>query len=225
MKCNSCEAEIPPSFVKALEKNSCPACEGPIMSEDSIELMAGLKNALEQMPNDPQGIAGWLLSNYRMQKVGTGEPTGFYGVNKSKSSVNEAELKIRKNPLQKFKEKIEQKSNVPNFKDLVAEINGQYNAEDDSDDVAVSEGEDDYVPEAEDPEFTKQALKSMMNTPGKQHYSPNKHLDEEESDANNSVFGDMIPDLHPALHQDRLERLAKQKEIGHGGVGIIKRTR
>ncbi len=55
------------------------------MDENSVELMRGLATAMEQMQHDPQGLAGWLLSNYRLEKVGDGEPTGFHRV-KSKAS-------------------------------------------------------------------------------------------------------------------------------------------
>jgi hypothetical protein len=48
------------------------------MAEESKCLLDELTTAMSSMPNDPQGLAGWLLSNYRLQKVGSGEPTGFH---------------------------------------------------------------------------------------------------------------------------------------------------
>lgn len=78
MICISCGADIPPQFVFSIQSNVCSGCGGPIMDEDAKSLMADLADALARMPNDPQGLAGWLLTNYRLQKVGTGEPTGFH---------------------------------------------------------------------------------------------------------------------------------------------------
>lgn len=80
MKCMSCGAPISPAFKSAIQNNICPACGGEIMNEATLELLDELKDALEEMPNDPEGLAGWLLSNYEMRKIGTGEPVGqFYG--------------------------------------------------------------------------------------------------------------------------------------------------
>jgi hypothetical protein len=74
MRCMSCGANIPPEWVMAIQKNECPGCGGEIMSEPTQVLLQELTEAMERMPNDPQGVAGWLLSNYRFQKVGSGEP-------------------------------------------------------------------------------------------------------------------------------------------------------
>jgi hypothetical protein len=70
----SCGANIPPEWVNAIQRNECPGCGGEIMSGPTQELLKDLTEALERMPNDPQGVAGWLLSNYRFQKMGSGEP-------------------------------------------------------------------------------------------------------------------------------------------------------
>jgi hypothetical protein len=44
------------------------------MNEATKELLKELSDALARMPNDPQGVAGWLMSNYRFQKMGEGKP-------------------------------------------------------------------------------------------------------------------------------------------------------
>lgn len=220
MNCNTCNADIPPSFVRAIEKNCCPACEGPIMAEDTIELMAGLKSALEQMPNDPQGIAGWLLSNYRMQKVGTGEPTGFYGVKNGQQKGPNAEkdnLKIANNPMQKFlKSAGISPEKQQNYALLAAQINA---GEEDLSGVDLNSEEfqdPDYVPESEDPEYTKQALRAMERSAGGKKQMQ-KYVE--------PSFDPELGDLHPALHSDRLARLEKQKDVAFGGVvGKIRRS-
>ena|ERR1700748_1914091 len=221
MLCNTCNADIPPSFVKALARNVCPSCDGPIMLEDTIELMAGLKSALEQMPNDPQGIAGWLLSNYRMQKVGTGEPTGFYGVKNGQQkglNIEKTDLKIATNPMQKFLKNAGIDPNKQqNYALLAAQINAGEDGKDFSDlDSQDEQDSDDYVPENEDPEYTKQALKTMM-TPQMSKKQMQKYVE--------PSFDPELGDLHPALHEDRLKRLEAQKELAFGGsVGKIKRS-
>jgi hypothetical protein len=74
MRCVSCGEDIPPKWVVVIERNVCPSCDGPIMTSDAISLRDELADALMRMPNDPQGITGWLLSNYKVQKIGDAEP-------------------------------------------------------------------------------------------------------------------------------------------------------
>jgi hypothetical protein len=80
MKCMSCGSPVPPEFKSAIQNNLCPSCGGEMMNEATLDLLDELKDALEEMPNDSEGLAGWLLSHYEMRKIGTGEPVGqFYG--------------------------------------------------------------------------------------------------------------------------------------------------
>jgi len=65
------------------------------MGSTTQELLKELTEAMEKMPNDPQGVAGWLLSNYRFQKVGSAEPVEKFhrkGGNQV-SGVDESNLK------------------------------------------------------------------------------------------------------------------------------------
>jgi len=78
MKCMSCGVEISPTFRSAIQNNLCPGCNGPIMSDPALELLDEIKEALKKMPNDPDGLAGWLLSNYEMRKIGSAEPVQFF---------------------------------------------------------------------------------------------------------------------------------------------------
>lgn len=78
MKCQSCSIEIPPVWVAALKNNSCPSCSGKIMSEDLQGLIDGLSTAMEQMPNNPQGVACWIVSNYKLEKINEYEPPQFH---------------------------------------------------------------------------------------------------------------------------------------------------
>lgn len=98
MRCMNCGVEIPPAWVKCLELNRCPACDGEIMNQASQNLLQELADAMTRMPNDPQGIAGWLLSNYRFQKIGSAEPVEKFhrkgGERRSSEDFDESNMKV-----------------------------------------------------------------------------------------------------------------------------------
>ena len=95
MRCMSCGANIPPEWVNAIQRNECPGCGGEIMSGPTQELLKELTEAMERMPNDPQGVAGWLLSNYRFQKMGSGEPVEkFHRKGGGPGNIDESQLKV-----------------------------------------------------------------------------------------------------------------------------------
>jgi hypothetical protein len=98
MRCMNCGVEIPPVWVKCLELNRCPACDGEIMNKASQDLLQELADAMTRMPNDPQGVAGWLLSNYRFQKMGSAEPVEKFhrkgGERRSSEDFDESNMKV-----------------------------------------------------------------------------------------------------------------------------------
>ncbi len=69
ISCQSCQIEIDPKYVAALRQNVCPGCNESIMSDESKVLMDELREVMAKMPNDPDGLAGWLLSNYYLEKI------------------------------------------------------------------------------------------------------------------------------------------------------------
>lgn len=79
ISCKICGADVPPEWKFAINNNTCPGCGEPLLDEESKELLNELRNAMAEMPNDPEGLAGWLLSNYNIVKVGDGQPVNFYG--------------------------------------------------------------------------------------------------------------------------------------------------
>ena len=79
MNCVTCGIEIPAAWKACIQSNTCPACNGQIMDDAAKELLMEIKDAFSKMANDPEGLAGWLLSNYKLHKIGTAEPTEFYG--------------------------------------------------------------------------------------------------------------------------------------------------
>jgi hypothetical protein len=68
------------------------------------ELLDELTAAMERMPNDPQGVAGWLMSNYRLQKIGDGSPTEHFHRQGGRGGgdIDTSNLKIADNPVDQF---------------------------------------------------------------------------------------------------------------------------
>ena len=98
INCMSCEIEIPPMWKTCLAENKCPSCGKEIMDNALQELIAGLSEALEKMPNNPQGIACWLVSNYKLNKIGDYEPPQFH----EPKSTQQVPLEIRQQKLNEF---------------------------------------------------------------------------------------------------------------------------
>jgi DNA-directed RNA polymerase subunit RPC12/RpoP len=97
MRCMSCGANVPPEWVHSIQSNTCPGCGNEIMGSATQELLKELTEAIERMPNDPQGVAGWLLSNYRFQKVGSGEPVEKFhrkGGGSPRGEFDDSQLKM-----------------------------------------------------------------------------------------------------------------------------------
>jgi len=121
MKCVSCNAEIPPEWVNAIQSNVCPGCGGAIMREEDKEFLDGLAQAIKDMPNDPQGVAGWLMSNYRIEKIGEAKPVEKFH---RKTEVDEVNIKIAPNPMNKFLANTDQFNQVQATQAKVAQLRG-----------------------------------------------------------------------------------------------------
>lgn len=98
MRCESCDSDIPPAWVAALKSGICPGCGENIYTDETKQLMEELATAMISMPNNPQGLAGWLISNYRLQKIGDAKPVEKFNDKSSKRpEIDERTLKIPKN--------------------------------------------------------------------------------------------------------------------------------
>lgn len=224
MFCDQCSINIPPAWKACIADNKCPACSGQIMNDQAVELMSELKKAMDLMPADPQGLAGWLLSNYKLQKIGDAQPTEFYGTKKQQEGTNN--LKIADNPLQQFLKKSGVTTVDPkkqkHFKLLVEQIN-----EDNGIEREENYEDPDYLPEAEteeDIQYTKTALNVMRsaNKSNKYHQEENEFGEEKISSAN---LEEGLEELHSSLRPDRLKRLLIQKNLVEGGsAGKIRRS-
>jgi hypothetical protein len=210
MKCINCETEMSPSFVKAIEDNYCPACGKNLYDDTVKELITGLKEALETMGHNPIGLAGWLLSNFHMKKIGDCAPVEFYGTKKAPDSSTP--LKIADNPLQKFLknagvESIADIDKQSHYKSLAAQINS-------GEDILI---EEEFL-EEEDPTYTMAALKAMGVNGGEA--DPNlKKLLKQQVDKDENIQGEESP----ILQIQRLKKLKAQASIQSGGSGSFRR--
>lgn len=151
MKCNHCTADIPPQWVHSINTNICPSCGGSLMTDDEAHMLTDLREAMSKMPNNPEGIAGWLLSNYKLEKCGDGEPTEFHQP-KEPPKKYQTDSNQNENLVNKFLKRtgIKPKDNS-HFKNLVKQIKSGENEEvlmdsDESDEevnISASEGFDD----------------------------------------------------------------------------------
>ena len=209
----NCETEIPASFKLAIQRGECPACGDSLYTESVKELLAELSSAMERMPNDPQGLAGWLISNYKLVKIGSAEPVSeFYGDKKQKQpsqSNNESGLKIANSPVQEFMKRTGVKPKTP---EELAEV---YRKITEAREGEISEpSQEEYSDD--DPEV--QAIAATMRGP-----VTKKQMQQFKQAQISSEF-DNEDDRHPAIQQERLKRLQKQNELAGGSVGKINRS-
>lgn len=124
MICISCAAVINPEYKFAIQQGVCPGCGQAMYSEETKTLITELKEVLQKMPNDPEGLAGWFASNYEMKKIGSAEPTEFYSVKpkklkKAKQEENdEEELDIEQKIANEKAKLFAKNAGVPNIKNL-----------------------------------------------------------------------------------------------------------
>lgn len=159
MKCRSCGAEIPPAFVHSIATNQCAGCGGQLMNDEDKSLLDELTDAMQRMPNDAQGVAGWLMSNYRFNKIGDAKPVEKFH-RKSNEQVMEStgNLKIAPNPADEYLKRTDSYNQVQNTTAKVKNItarndkiaalaNAVRSANEDDDTYGVGPG---TVPEEDD---------------------------------------------------------------------------
>ena len=205
MKCCSCSIDIPSQWKKCFEDNVCPNCGGAILNDAVTELISEISEALSAMPNDPKGLAGWLVSNYEMKKIGSEKPVvEFYDGKKKEPDTNSQKLKINtNNPITKFYKNagLKDPSEYRKIKEQIDNVN-DIEEEESSLDV-----EEDFDLDTSDPSVQK--ILNVMNEA--------KQNKPKRSSRQNNNYDDGSG-LHPALQQDRLERLKKQADIQSGVI-------
>lgn len=237
MQCMSCRADIPPAWVNAIQRNECPGCGGPIMDEASKELLDELRSAMEEMPNDPEGLAGWLLSHYRLQKIGTAEPTDFHRQQPMQQQQFPG-LKVADNPKSMWLQRAGMGREMDRRKQTLAEIAQQVNEAGEVDgtvsvdleEIDDTEGLDEYeaVALAQSQQAQGASAKNILHN--------NSLLVQGDGPPPTSVETEMLSqelgktpiddgaNIHPALQADRYKRLQAQQEVAAGGkVGKIRR--
>lgn len=209
MFCENCKVEIPPAWKKVIQSNECPACGKEIMTDKTKELLDEIKQAMERMPNDPEGLSGWLVSNYKMVKIGDASPTTFYGPNnrqaKTQANIsqgNTVDDYLRRAGMDKHIGK------PSKMQALVNRMNSNVNRQDEEE---IYEGEiydeehneDDVLMYNESKSLTSNELQNIKNI-----------LDEPPSDD--------IPMILQMAHDEKVRK--QQASLNGTGRGKVKRS-
>lgn len=232
----SCDADIPPAFVHSIQTNVCAGCGGEVMNQAAKEMLDELTDAMERMPNDPQGVAGWLLSNYKLVKVGERvEPTEEFhrkrSAKRNASSVEDDDrnLAIADNTVQKFLKRTGQAGRVAENNAKLAALAKQIKAgpsEEQYGDID-SHGEDvdgdfeeDYTPPVASAKKTL-ANNVMIGAEGDEPLSPEETAKLMKRVADS---GSKLDTGAQALQMQRMDRLARQQGVADGtGPGTFRR--
>lgn len=247
MNCMNCNADIPPAFVSAIKNNRCPGCDGQIMSEEHQTMLNELKEAMAKMEHNPEGLAGWLLSNYDLRKKGSAEPTQFYTQrpqHQGRSDDGPTQgVKWANSPTHEFaKRSGADRVTANKFSSIVDVINsvnsnlygGPQQMQQQTEDVVESGSEEDdmrtkvelaaIVAKKEGRPITmKDVLSSnvLVDTSGS---GPSVEI-EDSKVLSTALFGnDDDTQLPPALQADRMKRLMAQQGVSFGGAGKIRRS-
>lgn len=234
--CISCESPVLPSFVHSLRVNSCPSCGGPIFDEKGQGLIEELTQAFEQMGPNPAGIAGWLLTNYRISRIGETppEPVEFYGQPKPKRAAMQ-ELPDNGNEFLQRAGVNKNKLNAAQskYRDIVKEIEESQNNLYGSGEEEI-ELPSNYVPTAEDiaimqnamPFGQAKALRSnKIKTAAITPSGPLMSDELEEFKALMEADAEKASQVHPAIEAERMRRLARQEANSAGYGGTQKRIK
>lgn len=247
MRCMSCGADIPPQFVHAIATNTCGGCGGEIMNEASQELLKELSDALTRMPNDPQGVAGWLMSHYRFQKMGDGKPVEkFYrkGGGPRSEDFDESNLKIAPG-YNEFVQRNNASSLISRSNELAAKKNGKIaefaNAirgiSDPYADNTVEDDEPDEPMNAEDQQSYLE-LKAAGFDPFMNSVPVTMTSEHADSDVVSKLARVMSQDNKPIQYEmalaqtdegrkqlqiDNFKRIKAQEAVVGGGMGVFRR--
>lgn len=198
MICCTCSAILDPKWVACIQKNTCPSCDGPIMDEKSKLLLEELTQALVEIPNNPQGIAGWLISNYHIEKISEEAPE-LPEFHEPKKRGSKKQGKVGN----EFMKRADVNLDPERAKKIMSYIN-------DSQDSMYGADEVEPEDEVEDSEEDFELAQAMM---GKKKKRPRREvpeyigapLAEGEDEAIQNMLGESEANL------ERLEKLAEQE--------------
>lgn len=229
MKCMNCNAEISPQYVHAIANNICPGCGGSIYDDQTKEIYNELKEAMVRMPNDPVGLAGWLLDNYKLYKIGNAEPVErFYNNSKDSKEVKEAKdsSKIKTASVEKTNEFFQRagvspqtKSKLPkDYSVLVDQINSNI-----SEDSMYGEDEVEMMDESLSDEDFSAAREMNARFAEDELLIPGKPLAKSEMKELKALLSKGASASDSLLEGERMERLQRQENMLSGG-GRFKRS-
>jgi hypothetical protein len=214
------------------------------MDDSAKELLNELKDAMSKMANDPEGLAGWLLSNYKLHKIGTAEPTEFYGKpiprQQQQDDIDYNNLKInRNNPALKYLENSVCGKALMNRKSLEqialekqAEAEEPGTVEIDEEDILAQEQEDFDISVAIANAKAAKKMTARNVLANNSMIIPDANarpLTRAELAAMIEASQKITPEeenagIHPIQQLQRIEKLQKAQEIAAGGkVGVIRR--
>ena len=210
------------------------------MTDESKQLLDELSNAIERMPNNPRGVAGWLLSNYRFQKIGDAQPVEKFH-QKPTRQAQEHQLKVADNPVQTLLARTDaykgiqqtqaklggggkgtvRQNKLAQMARGIAEISVEdeaFNApEPEYDDENL---ENDELPEERGPKRSRELVTGASLVDSN---TPPLTPDEVEMLAG-AVHESSQEDLQEALRLQRLKRVKAQQAVLGGGSGAFRRT-
>jgi hypothetical protein len=241
MRCQSCGTNIPPEWVYVINSNTCPACGNSIMNEASKQLMEELAEAMDKMPHDPQGVAGWLLSNYRFQKIGEGKPVEKFHRKTSNSDItsensseisdfvkrNNAEGLVEKSNALAEKFKKQKNNKFAQLVEQITKVDDPYGDDDDSSSIKEVNFVDDEDRQA------YEAFKAEGLDPFGENSEKLNNINELSQILNSKNKEEVLSDIEVALSQseegrrvlniERMRKIKAQDSISGGSSGSFKR--
>jgi len=227
MKCMNCNAEISPQYVHAIANNVCPGCGGSIYDDQTKEVYNELKEAMLRMPNDPVGLAGWLLDNYKLYKIGSAEPVDkFYNSNikenkenkelKSSSKIKTASAEKTSEFFQRAGVSPQTKSRLPkDYSVLVDQINSNV-----SEDSMYGEDEVEMVEDNLSDEDFSAAREMNARFSDEELLMPGKPLAKSEMKELKALLNKNSTASDTFLEGERMERLQRQENMLSGTGGF-----
>lgn len=234
MLCESCKIEIPPAWKAAITSNNCPGCGGEIMNPKSKKLMNEIKEAISKMSNDPEGLAGWILSTFDLYPKGSIEPTVFHGkkpINSSEEPVR-TDLKWANNQFAKNAgvDKIIAKNSK--FNTVIDAVNSIKNGNEVIDPKIQEEDleNEDFSPEDIKTIITNEAKTkggkinfkdAMAAISGDNFIDPQAKISEDETQLAADIVSNMFnADESSVLNNERMKKLRSQYNIQNGAGGF-----
>ena len=198
MICSSCGILIDPKWVACIQSGICPQCGGPIMDEKSKLLLEELTKALLEIPNNPQGIAGWLISKYHIEKISDEVPE-LPEFHEPKKRGSKKQGKVGN----EFMKRAEVNMDPVRTQKLMSYIN-------DSQDSMYGADEEEPEDEVEDSEEDYELAQAML---GKKKKRPRREAPEYVgaplAEGEDEVIQNMLGESEANL--ERLEKLAEQE--------------